>query len=89
MEPSSLINGDEIPNTPRISLSDFDDGPARTEALVHMGRGDESLVAIGSLTTSTLRPAYRKQCRPTRRFPFLSNIEPRPNNWPAGTSEDD
>jgi hypothetical protein len=48
VEPSSPTNGDEIPNTPRISLSDFDNGPARTEALLHMGRGDESLPPIGS-----------------------------------------
>jgi hypothetical protein len=42
------MNGDDIPNTPRISLSDFDNGPARTEALLYMGRGDESLPPIGS-----------------------------------------
>jgi serine/threonine protein kinase len=48
VEPSSPTNGDEIPNTPRISLSDFDNGPARTEALLHMGFGDESLPPIGS-----------------------------------------
>jgi serine/threonine protein kinase len=48
VEPSSPTNGDEIPNTPRISLSDFDNGPARTEALLYMGRGDESLPPIGS-----------------------------------------
>ena len=47
-EPSGPTNADEIPNTPRISLSDYDNGSARTEALLHMGRGDESLPPIES-----------------------------------------
>jgi serine/threonine protein kinase len=46
-EPPSSANGDEIPSTPRISLSDYDDS-ARAEALLFMGRGDESSPSIES-----------------------------------------